>query len=414
MRRLVLSSLLLLCGGPAAARDDAVLRWPAPASARVTETIRVDGAPAWSMASVLRVSGPGVSGQRSLRIDLGNARYTSVAGVAPADGLERTGTWATQPKWRVATTDGALLDPGVWPSMSRWMAIWDANGVDPKSPQRRGMFAHHLLLARVDSEDRWREFGGLWAVSLPVGAVVSRDLTVFDLSGPMPVPATVERLPDDRGREHLRARHAFNASIVPSALAMGPEAWSALGRARPGHWLLTTAFFPVQVEVVSEAWLDPATRRPLALRATRTLQAVVDGAPRRAVVERRFDFEWRDGPQAFEVASADDRPFLEHAEPPVRDGRRDPAYRLTRMPDYPPALHRSGAGGQVMLRARIDVEGRPSAVEVAGSSGHPALDAAGIATLREWRFWPEVKDGQPVEGTIMVPLDFRPQVPGAQ
>lgn len=413
MRTLVLSSVLLLCGGPAAAVDDAALRWPAPSAARVTEAIHVDGAPAWSMASVLRVSGSAVPGQRSLRIDLGNARYTSVAGSAPADGLERSGTWATQPKWRVATTDGALLDPGVWPSMSRWTATWDANGVDHKSPQRRGMFAHHLHLARVDSEDRWREFGGLWAVSLPVGAVVSRDLTVFDLSGPMPVPATVERLPDDRGREHLRARHAFTASIAPTALAMGPEAWSALTRARPGHWLLTTAFFPVRVEVASEAWLDPATRRPLALRATRTLEAVVDGLPRRAVVERRFDFDWRDGPQAFEAPSADDRPFLEHAEPPVRDGRRDPAYRLTRMPHYPPALHRSGAGGQVVLRARLDVEGRPFAVEVAGSSGHPELDQAGLATLREWRFWPEVKDGKPVEGTIMVPLDFRPQVPGA-
>lgn len=414
MRMIVLVSVLVLCGAPAAAVGDDALRWPAPSSARVSEAIRVDGAPAWSMASVLRVSGSVVPGQRSLRIDLGNARYTSIAGTAPSDGLERTGTWATQPKWRVATTDGALLDPGVWPAMSRWTATWDAFGIDMQDPRRPGMYAHHLHLARADSEDRWREFGGLWAASLPVGAVISRDLKVYDFGGPMPVSASVERLPDDRGREHLRARHTFTASIAPSGLAMGPEAWSALGRARPGHWLLTTAFFPVRVEVESEAWLDPATRRPLALRATRTLEAVVDGVPRRAVVERRFDFDWRDGPQAFELASADDRPFLEHAEPPVREGQRDPAYRLTRMPHYPPALHRTGAGGQAVLRARVDVEGRPVSVEVVASSGHPDLDEAALATLREWRFWPEVKDGQPVEAAVMVPLDFRPQAPGAQ
>lgn len=410
-RAFALSCLLVAIAAPAVARGEDALRWPAPSVARVSERITLDGAPAWSMESVLRVSEAAPRDPRSLRVDLGNARYVAVAGVAPADGMERSGTWATQPKWRIATADGALRDPGVWPAMARWTAIWDANGIDMQSPARRGMFAHHLHLARADSEDRWREFAGLWAASLPVGGITARDLRVPDLGGMLPVSATVERLPDDGGREHLRARHAFTASFVLSALAMGPEAWTAIGRARPDHWLLTTAMFPVRVEVASEAWLDPDTRRPLALRATRTLEAVVDGKPRRTVVERQFRFEWRDGVQSFEVASADDRPFLEHAEPPVQDGRRDPAYRLTRMPDYPPALHRSGAGGQVVLRARVAIDGRPLDVEVVGSSGHPDLDAAGIATLREWRFWPEVKDGQPIEAQVTVPLDFRPQVP---
>ncbi len=410
MRLIVMLSLVVLAT-PAAVPATAALKWPAPAAARVTETVSIDGSPGWAVESVLRVSADTLENAPVLRVGLGNARFTHLDGAPLADGREMVSTWATQPKWIAASADGALVHGGVMDAMARWGAIWDAQGVDRKGPVGRGMTAAHFSIALADSEDRWRDFAGLWRPAPAVGESASREVSVFEAGGRVPVVATVRRLPDERGMERLHARYAWTASSAVPALAMGADAMMSLERVRPDHWLMTKALFPVRVEVQVDAWLDPATRRPMVLASRRTLTAEIDRSPRRAVFERRFEFAWRDGAEAARVPSADDRPFVEHAEPPLREGRRDPAYRLTRMPYYPQALHQAGAGGQVMLRARVGVDGRPFDIEVAGSSGHPGLDEAGKATLREWRFWPEVKDGQPVEGQVMVPLDFRPQGP---
>jgi TonB family protein len=408
MRLIVMLSAVVIAA-PTAARAAAALDWPAPSAARVTETVTIDGSPGWVVDSLLRVSADTLEGAPVLRVGLGNARFTHLDGAPLTDGSEMVGTWATQPKWIAASADGALVYGGVMDAMARWRAVWDAQGVDRKGPVGRGMTSAYFAIALADSEERWREFAGLWRPAPAVGESISREVGVFDVTGPVPIVATVRRLPDERGMERLHARYAWTASSAVPALAMGVDAMMSLERVRPDHWLMTQALFPVRVEVQVDAWLDPATRRPMVLASRRSLAAEIDGSPRRAALERRFEFAWRDGAEAASIPSADDRPFVEHAEPPVRDGRRDPAYRLTRMPYYPPALYQAGAGGQVMLRARVDVDGRPFAIEVAGSSGHPALDRSGVETLREWRFWPEVKEGQPVVGWVMVPLNFRPQ-----
>jgi TonB family protein len=410
MRLLLLLSAVAL-SAPSAARGAAELDWPAPAAARVTETVSIDGSPAWVVESLLQVSADTVEGAPVLRVGLGNSRFTHLGGAAVTDGRDMVGTWATQPKWIAARADGALVYGGVMDAMVRWGAVWDAQGVDRKGPAGRGMVAAHFAVAVSDSEERWREFAGLWRPAPVVGEQASREVRVFDFEGPTPAVATVRRLADEAGHERLQARYAWTSSSAVPALAMGAEAMTSLERVRPGHWLMTQALFPVRVEVQVDAWLDPATRRPLALVSRRSLSAEIDGAPRRAVFERRVDLAWRDGAEAAQIPSADDRPFIEHAEPPVRDGRRDPYFRLTRIPYYPPALYRTGVGGTVMLRARVGADGRPLDVEVESSSGHPELDRMGAATLREWRFWPEVKDGAAVEGRVVVPLNFQPQVP---
>lgn len=407
MRQTVLLAAILLWGPPAV-RATADLGWPAPSAARLNERVAIDGVPAWALEAALNVQADAIERAPVLRADLGNVRYVSVGDAPVSAELQLAGAWATQPKWVAARADGVLVDKGVWTSMARWGASWDAQGLDRRSPQGRETTARFLFHAVADSEERWRQFAGLWRPALAQGAAVEREIKVFEPGDPLPVVARIERLADDDGRERLRARYAWTASSALAALAMGADAWTVLHHARPGHWLLRHGARPVRVEVEVEAWLDAGTRRPLVVVARRRLAGGADDAAGTSVFERRVDFAWRDGPDAT-IASADDRPFTEYPEPPPRDGRRDPSYRLTRMPPYPPALHAQGVGGEVVLRVQVGVDGRPGAVDVVRGSGHAELDGIGAATLREWRFWPKVADGITVESSVEVPLSFQPR-----
>jgi protein TonB len=54
----------------------------------------------------------------------------------------------------------------------------------------------------------------------------------------------------------------------------------------------------------------------------------------------------------------------------------------------------------VVLRVRVGIDGRPKAVEIAGSSGHPRLDEAALRAVREARFRPYLEDGRPREALV--------------
>lgn len=76
-------------------------------------------------------------------------------------------------------------------------------------------------------------------------------------------------------------------------------------------------------------------------------------------------------------------------------------------PPYPPREIRLRHEGEVLLRIRIGADGTPVAVEVARSSGYPALDnSAARHVMRTWRFVPPGGDG-PTEG--MLPVRFNLQ-----
>lgn len=409
--RLAILVLVVATSAPPAARTVSVLDWPTPSVAQVTETVRIDDSPGWVVEALLRVSADRIESAPVLRAELGNARFTRLGDAAVVDGAMQFGSWAAQPKWTAARGDGALVNSGVMPAMTRWSAVWDAHGIERASPLGRTTMVNHFHLALADSEARWQALAGLWHPAPAIDAPVARTLELQDIGGTVPVVASVERLPDEAGRERLRARFDWTAAAAAPALSWGVDGMMAFERLRPGHWLIGHPASPIRVAVRIDAWLDAATRRPLRVVVRRSLSAGVDEASRRLVIEQRFDFDGHDRADFRAWPSADDRPFVRHPEPPVRDGRRDPAYRLTRTPYYPPALHRVGAGGTVMLRARVGVDGRPLDVEVETSSGHPELDRAGQMTLHEWRFWPQVDDGAPTEAWVMVPLDFQPPSP---
>ena len=75
-------------------------------------------------------------------------------------------------------------------------------------------------------------------------------------------------------------------------------------------------------------------------------------------------------------------------------------------PTYPASAMRRGERGTVLLRVDVGVDGVPSKVSIEHRSGSRALDRAAVDAVRQWRFHPAQRDGQPVPASLVVPIDF--------
>lgn len=83
----------------------------------------------------------------------------------------------------------------------------------------------------------------------------------------------------------------------------------------------------------------------------------------------------------------------------------------TPKPAYPLELACAGVGGEVILSLTIGPDGRPSDVSLVKTSGNDALDQVAIDGVRDWRFKPATRNGQPHPQAIQVPVNFNvPQV----
>lgn len=80
-------------------------------------------------------------------------------------------------------------------------------------------------------------------------------------------------------------------------------------------------------------------------------------------------------------------------------------------PDYPIKLACMGVGGKSVLNVVVGTEGTPTEVKLQTSSGNPQLDESAQQRVREWKFKPATRNGQPVPTTIQVPVSFNPPQP---
>jgi protein TonB len=87
-------------------------------------------------------------------------------------------------------------------------------------------------------------------------------------------------------------------------------------------------------------------------------------------------------------------------------GRFDRQPRLLHQtrPVYPAEAFVKKIQGRVVLQILIGVDGRVQDVRVLESV--PALDAAAIRTVRQWRFEPALLRGRPVSSWARTPIDF--------
>ncbi|MGO9229947.1 MAG: energy transducer TonB [Bryobacteraceae bacterium] len=89
----------------------------------------------------------------------------------------------------------------------------------------------------------------------------------------------------------------------------------------------------------------------------------------------------------------------------VSGGKVAPAQLVYRKePEYPTAARQLGAHGTVVLDATIARDGKVIGVKVI--SGHPLLVQAAKAAVMQWRYRPTLLDGQPVENTDRISLNF--------
>lgn len=76
-------------------------------------------------------------------------------------------------------------------------------------------------------------------------------------------------------------------------------------------------------------------------------------------------------------------------------------------PPYPEEARAAGLQGKVTLRLRIGVDGRVETLKILKSSGTPSLDESALATVKQWRFEPARRLGQPVAMEVKTSVNFQ-------
>lgn len=74
-------------------------------------------------------------------------------------------------------------------------------------------------------------------------------------------------------------------------------------------------------------------------------------------------------------------------------------------PEYPRSLGQEGTAGHVVVVFTVDTRGRVQDVE-AREATNDEFAAAALAAVRQWRFKPALREGEPVEVRISQRLDF--------
>ena len=80
-----------------------------------------------------------------------------------------------------------------------------------------------------------------------------------------------------------------------------------------------------------------------------------------------------------------------------------PIYRVA--PVFPYEMKQAGISGAVTLLFICDSQGRVKQVRIRSSS-HREFDQAAINAVRQWKFEPGMKDGQPVNVRMLIPFRF--------
>jgi protein TonB len=127
-----------------------------------------------------------------------------------------------------------------------------------------------------------------------------------------------------------------------------------------------------------------------------------------------------EAPQVLETAPAAPQPLPEApvaaapanpAAPPAAAAPSDrpvPLPGQSPPPSYPPAALRRGESGTVVVRVDVDAGGMPLDARIIQRSGSRDLDRAALEAVRGWRFQPAQSNGQPMAGSLEIPIDFQP------
>lgn len=83
-----------------------------------------------------------------------------------------------------------------------------------------------------------------------------------------------------------------------------------------------------------------------------------------------------------------------------------PRYRKANPPNYPKLAKKRGQQGLVLLRVKVDEEGKVRLVEILESSGVKILDERARETVKEWIFYPHTINETPTMAWVNIPVEF--------
>ena len=86
--------------------------------------------------------------------------------------------------------------------------------------------------------------------------------------------------------------------------------------------------------------------------------------------------------------------------------RFDADYLDNPKPSYPAISRRLAEQGRVVLRVRVEADGRAAEVQLHSSSGSPRLDQSALDTVRRWKFVPARLGQTPTAAWVLVPIAF--------
>jgi len=271
-------------------------------------------------------------------------------------------------------------------------------GLGPQAGVDDPVFEEVLdLLAQFEVVARWKSWVGLWQPD------ATRAGWWAALGGGAPASIATEVLAE--GGQRRVARYRIDAAAPPQAVPLGSGFWLALELRDPAHPLLHVAT-PLDVAVVEVATFAAGADWPSRVEVERRLGPDPQG--RHWTVRQELTVDWRaaDAPEPPPLSG--DSPWIEHAAPAAdASGNREPYYRHSRPPVYPPTSRAAKFSGSIVLRVALDAEGRPTQVTPKSSTSVPELDDAAVAAVREWRFWPRLEAGQAVPAELLVPVAFR-------
>jgi protein TonB len=91
---------------------------------------------------------------------------------------------------------------------------------------------------------------------------------------------------------------------------------------------------------------------------------------------------------------------------PITPPSADVYAPLNPKPPYPISSRENGEQGAVMLYACITDHGKVERLDLAQSSGHPALDRSALNTVRHWSFRPAQESGKSIPMCYRLPIRF--------
>lgn len=91
---------------------------------------------------------------------------------------------------------------------------------------------------------------------------------------------------------------------------------------------------------------------------------------------------------------------------PVVAARYDADYLSNPKPAYPPLSQRLGEQGTVVLKVRVEPDGRAGEVQLEQSSGFARLDKAAVDAVRRWHFAPARRGAEAISSWVRVPMPF--------